>query len=64
MSEKKLAVNWSEEDNYRIFKDPKIKSIIEESSVLLPEIGLNPDLDNPCVPRKFSTLNPDRKLLI
>lgn len=61
MSEKKLAVNWSEEDNYRIFKDPKIKSIIEESSVLLPEIGLNPDLDNPCVPRKFSTLNPTNK---
>jgi hypothetical protein len=61
MSEKKITINWSEEDNHRIFKDPKIKNIIEELPVLLAEITSIPDLDNPCIPRKVSTLNPTNK---
>jgi hypothetical protein len=57
MSEKKITINWSEEDNSRIFKDPKIKSIIDELPVLLAEIATIPDLDNPCLPRTVSSLS-------
>jgi len=61
MSEKKLTVNWSEEDNSRIFKEPKIKRIDDELPVLLSEITSIPDLDNPCVPRLVSRLSPSDK---
>jgi hypothetical protein len=61
MSEKKITINWSEEDNSRIFKDPKIKNIIEELPVVLAEITSIPDLDNPCIPKLVSKLSPTDK---
>lgn len=61
MTDKKLTVNWSEEDNHRIFTEPRIKRIDDELPVLLPEITSIPDLDNPCVPRLVSRLSPTDK---
>lgn len=61
MSEKEIKINYSAEDEHKIFKDPKIKTIINELPVLLPEIASIVDLDNECIPRELSRLNPTNK---